>query len=228
MRLPSREDIAIIWDRYCTPLHIRAHMKQVNRIAVFLASRLITAGEHVNLDLVDRAALLHDTIRVTEAPRLSFEHYAHQPTPREIECWQKQRRRYPPSVSHNKINYEIFREDYPEMADVILHHGLPQVTDLRTLEEKIVNCADRYVQFDRIVSLQERLDDIHARYRGQFSYSLARDSAIVAASIALEKEIWEKINEDPRDLLSLLHDYESSQSSADSASSRVTTGTVAE
>lgn len=228
MRLPSQEDVLAIWHRYCTPVHVRAHMKQVNRVAVFLAMRLIAAREHVNLDLVDRAALLHDTIRVTEAPRLSFEHFRTQPTPHEIACWQKQRRRYPPSIPHHRINEEIFKEDYPEMAAVILHHGLPSMRDLHTMEEKIVNLADRYVQFDRIVSLQERLDDVHARYRGQFSYSLARDSAIVAASIALEKELWKKIGEDPRNLLSLLHHYESSQSSASSASSRVTAGTVAE
>lgn len=209
MDLPSRDEVAAFWDRYCTPPHIRRHMQQVNRVAVFLGSQLIAAGEHVNLELVDRAALLHDTIRLTESPTLALEHFDPSPTPEQVARWEEQRRMYPPSMPHQRVNEEIFKDAYPEMAEVILQHGLASVGNLRSLEEKVVHLADRYVKFDCIVSIKERLDDIHERYRGRFPTSLARDPRILHALEALEQEIWKKIGKNPRDLPALLEKYES-------------------
>ena len=55
------------------PENIRRHTETVTKIAVFLAERLRSAGEPVNVPLVEAAGLLHD---IAKYPALStHEHH---------------------------------------------------------------------------------------------------------------------------------------------------------
>lgn len=162
-----------------------------------LAQALIRAGESVRLELVDRACLLHDTVRVTEWENLTFEHFPSPPTAEDIAVWEHQRRQFPPSVPHAQVNYELFADQYPEVARLILLHSISSAPHVRTWEEKLVNYADRRVAHDRIVSVQERLEEGFNRYSKTSQTPLERDPAIVAAILGIEKEIFDRIGEDP-------------------------------
>lgn len=195
--LPTSQQCQEFWDQYKTPLHIREHMRQVNRVGVYIAGELIRCGEHVILDLVDRATLLHDTVRVTEWDRLSFEYFPYTPSSEEISAWEEQRRRWNPSVSHASINEEIFRDVYPEMAHVIGLHNIRSTQQLRTWEEKIVNYADRRVAHSCIVTIAERLEEGYARYLKTSKNPMERDPALVEAIYRIEREIFSRIGGDP-------------------------------
>ncbi|MFC1598126.1 hypothetical protein ACFL2M_01175 [Patescibacteria group bacterium] len=195
--LPTRAQCQEIWDRYRTPLHIREHMKQANRVAVFLARKLKKAGENVNIDLVDRASLLHDTIRVTDMEPGSFERFPYTPSQEEITAWKKQCEQFPPDVCHDQVNYEIFKEQFPEMAQVIRVHGVFDAPNVKTWEEKLVNYGDRRASHDKIVTVKERISDGEARYAAIHGRVSKTDPAAVKATYAIEQEIYSIIGGDP-------------------------------
>lgn len=199
--LPSKKEVQNIWDQYSTPKHIRRHMQQVNHVAMAVAQQLKASGEDVILDVVDRASLLHDTVRVTDWETLSFEHFPYTPSREEIAAWESQRSTFASTIPHSQVNYEIFKADYPEMAQVILLHSIGRVHELRTWEEKIVHYADRRVAHDRIVTVQERLDEAAERY-GKHGESLEHNPEIVTATFQLEKELQYHIAQDINQLVS--------------------------
>jgi hypothetical protein len=187
-------------------------MEQVNRVAVYLAQRLQEVGKPVILNLVDRASLLHDTLRVTEWNTLSFEYFPEPPSSEEIHTWELQRQSTPTHIPHAHVTADIFHDRYPELAQVIRLHSLGDAVNVRTWEEKIVNYADRRVSHDRIVTVQERLDEAYARYSKVQTFALERDPRVLSALIAIEHEIFDAIGEDPNDLLANMEHYEAKHS----------------
>ncbi|OGY85606.1 MAG: hypothetical protein A2233_03230 [Candidatus Kerfeldbacteria bacterium RIFOXYA2_FULL_38_24] len=208
LKLPTKAEVMQIWDLYKTPLHVRKHLQQVNRVGVYLAKQLIAVGENVILDLVDRATLLHDTLRVTEWKSLSLEKFPYTPTSAEIAVWTEQRKKYPPHIPHSKINYDIFHEQYPEMAMVIFRHDLMNLPLAETWEDKIVNYADRRVEQDQIVSLSERLHQLNKRYPFLFQNDKMTGRDIWAENKKLEQEIFSKLSLQPDQLLKAIQDEE--------------------
>lgn len=200
LALPTREECEQYWKEYHTPEHIRRHMRQVNRVAVGLAAALQAAGESVNVELVDRASLLHDTVRVTDWDRLTFEYFPEPPAAADIAVWEAQRQRWPVAIPHARVNAEIFADRYPELAQVILRHSLGDSANLATWEEKIVNYADRRVAHDQIVSVADRLEEGWQRYSRTTAQARERDPELVAAIQKIETEIFSRIGGDPAHL----------------------------
>lgn len=60
---PDRVECERILEHYRTPEQVRAHCRQVCRQALLLGGKLKNAGYHVDLGLVQSAALLHDVAR---------------------------------------------------------------------------------------------------------------------------------------------------------------------
>lgn len=197
MQLPSRAEVEEIWNEYKTPLHIRDHMRTVNRVAVAITRELISKDVPVILELVDRASLLHDTLRVTEWDSLSFEYFSYSPSTEEIATWEAQRNQFSSTIPHARVNETIFKDRYPEMAHVIGMHSLGSTPFLKTWEERIVNYADRRVAHATVVTVRERLREGFVRYSKTSKKPLDRDPAIIAAVTALEKEIFDIIGADP-------------------------------
>jgi putative nucleotidyltransferase with HDIG domain len=138
--LPTPEQCYALWDKNEMLPNIRAHTKQVAHVAKRVALRIQEMGVPVDVDLVETGALLHDiakTITVTGRGK-----------------------------NHTKLGSDIvLQEGYgKELADVVLYHGLPKFSFQLTLEQQIVNYADKRVKHDAIVSLKNRLDDIRVRY----------------------------------------------------------------
>jgi len=64
MRIPTKEQCYELFRKYKTPDNVIKHSEAVNKVAVFLASRLKEAGIDINVGIVNAASLLHDIARL--------------------------------------------------------------------------------------------------------------------------------------------------------------------
>lgn len=137
MNIPSREQCLQILKNNKTPSNVIEHCKAVAKVAGEIAEKLIKKGRKVNKELVIAGALLHDIERHKD--------------------------------NHVARGAELVKKlGYPEVAKVVSKHTLYKVeieeNQPRTLEEKIVFYADKRVKNDKVVSLEDRYDDIRERY----------------------------------------------------------------
>jgi len=138
-RLPSRRKCAQLLAKYNYPHPDYADSKHhilVNKLAVWIAESMREKGARVNVELVDRASLLHDIDQ-----SLPKKHH----------------------TEHGKLGARIMREEgYPEIARIIEVHNLDSVLDAKTspetLEEKIVYYADKRV-IQEIIDIDTRFNN---------------------------------------------------------------------
>ncbi len=171
----SRKECIKLWDKYKMPDNVRQHSLLVNKVAVFLAERLVEKGEEVFIDLVDTASLLHDIGKMREIEKKTENHIAE--------------------------GYEILqKENLVSQAIICRKHGslcaLDPTSRPKTWEEKLVFYADKRVLHDKIVSIQERLKDANKRYP---KYAKQEKKAFLFVE-KVEKEIFDKIGMKPEDL----------------------------
>ena len=145
MNIPSREQCLQILKNNKTPSNIIEHCKAVCKVAEEVAQKLVKKGMKVNKELVIAAALLHDIERHKE--------------------------------NHVIVGANLLKKlGYPEVAKVISKHTLYKVeieeNQPRTFEEKIVFYADKRVKNDKVVSLEERYDDINERYNVDLNWEM--------------------------------------------------------
>jgi HD superfamily phosphodiesterase len=182
-------------DGFGVPLHIRKHSLAVAKLGVFLAKKLKEKGISVDVDLVDRACLLHDLLRICD-PRFrgGYDRSAEFRILARKSC-------------HEDAAYELLKDKYPELALAVKRHRYAALLDEKdkpvTWEEKIVYYADKRVMHDRIVPLKERLDEAHirnARRRNCKNQAKLDSERIDAAIFELEREILDKIGLEPAEV----------------------------
>jgi len=138
-KIPSAEECGELMIQHCMLPNIIEHSWQVMRVAMFITNNLKT-GVEINRELVTAAALLHDITKTRAL--MTNEH-------------------------HDISGGELLRLlGFPTVADVVEQHIFLRNFDLRgRLEEsEIIYYADKRVLHDRIVSLQDRIEDMIARY----------------------------------------------------------------
>ena len=201
--LPTRRQCFDTIKEYHVPSHILKHSLAVAKLAVFLAERLKEKGEAVDVDLVDRACLLHDIARVCDFKELNYSNFEQTITEQDKAKWQQIRATYK-GVGHEDAAYEILREKFPLLALTIKKHKymamLDEKTRPNTWEEKLVYYADMRVMHDKIVPLEERLKEGHKR--NAFLHGSKAQSKINTAKVdpliyRLEQEIFDKIGLNP-------------------------------
>ena len=69
-KLPTREECFELIRQHAVPGHIVSHSIATAKLAVFLAERLKEKGIAVDVDLVERACLLHDVVRMCDFKKL--------------------------------------------------------------------------------------------------------------------------------------------------------------
>lgn len=170
MHLPTRKECLAFLEKYHTPQNVIKHSLVVDKIAVHLAEKFIQAGIKVNKDLIDRASLLHDIVRLTEIGH------------------------------HAEVGADIFKKDYPEMASVIAKHRLSAIikNSLKTWEEKIVYYADKRVNHDSLVNIELRMQE--GKKRWNVKKSDDKHELILKKMKELENEIFSLIKGDPNDI----------------------------
>lgn len=176
MNLPSREQCLSLLEKYGVPGHIARHSLAVERVAVFLAKKFNEAGIPVDAMLVSRAAVLHDIDKL-ETLKEGFGHL------------------------HGKLSREILeKEGFPEIGKIVEAHHLERILEKSPFdcwEEKIVLYADKRVNHDKIVSLDERFDYLLKRYGAEKGIRTTIMKCRLPAE-RLEKEIFSKINITPK------------------------------
>ncbi len=173
-RVPAISACYALFAEHGTPVDVVRHCLRVNQVAVFLAEALQLKGRRIDLELVDRASLLHSLNKHRESPTV---HHAEQ-TARELEG------------------------EYPVLADVIRKSPALCLIDaahpLKTLEEKVVSYADRRVLADEIVPIETKLYRTLAKELLRGLGSVAPD--LLVPLVRLEQELFAPLDFAPMDI----------------------------
>jgi putative nucleotidyltransferase with HDIG domain len=138
--IPSIEACFRLMDKYQMLGHIKAHSLVVARIAHLLARVLRDVGFDISVEKAVAGALLHDIGKT-----VSLES----------------------SKDHSEIGRQIcLQNNLEEIADIVGEHVRLKNYNLNGnySEKEVVFYADKRVNHDKIVSLEERLDYILGRY----------------------------------------------------------------
>jgi len=201
--LPTRKECLAILAEYHVPPHIVSHNRAVAKLAVFLAQRLNQNSAVIDIELLDRACLLHDMMRIFDFPEPDYHQFERSLPAEEKAKWRRLRAKYKAS-SHEDAACDILKEKYPALALAIKRHRYMALPDEKnrpdTWEEKLLYYADKRVMHERIVPLKERLAEGHKR--NILSHGSETQSKINTAKVdpmieEMEKEIFEKIALDP-------------------------------
>ncbi|MBI5388944.1 HD domain-containing protein [Candidatus Woesearchaeota archaeon] len=204
MKLPSKEECYALLATYKVPGHVIRHSEAVCRVAVFLAKRLKDKGMALDVQLVERAALLHDLLKTIDFQDFNAS-FGDKPSSQEIAFWQELKVKYK-GMKHETAAYLLLKERYPQIAHVILTHRysaiLTEDERPKTWEEKLVYYADKRVKHDTIVSLQERFEDGRKRYgRLKTKEEQETTARIEHAIVMLEQEIFNPLGITPNQLV---------------------------
>lgn len=164
MKLPSRGECIGWLKELEMPQNIFDHIMQVNRISVFLAEKIVEKGVKVDVDLVDRASIIHDIDK-----HLTLK-----------------------TGNHGFLGKEILeKKGFPNLAEFCVTHLLTHILnhEFSSLEHKIVFYADKRANGDKIVSLKERFDYFSKRYGSKSGSALKRILKSKAPTEELEKEL---------------------------------------
>lgn len=197
MKLPSRDLCFSMFKLYHTPAHVIKHCLVVNKISNFLSDCLTQAGIEVNHDLVDRASLLHDILRISDIQGDLFAYaLPEDQTEENRRIWLVQRELYQ-HQHHAKVGAALFKEIYPEMAEVIRKHRLGAIlsNELQTWEEKIVYYADKRVNHDQFCNVDERMSE--GKKRWHIKKEDDKSTEILLKLKEVENEIFSVINKKP-------------------------------
>ncbi len=174
--IPNLRECDDLMARYGMLPNIVAHSRQVMRVALAIADNMGN-GAAVDRDLVMAAALLHD---ITKTRALETKE------------------------SHDRTGGTLLRElGFPRVGEIVEQHVIltgfdPEAT---LSEREIVNYADKRVMHDRVVSLDERVEDLILRY-GVTEAAVASIRRNRQTAGAVEKKIRAAMAVDLEDALS--------------------------
>ncbi|MDY6951499.1 MAG: HDIG domain-containing protein [Thermodesulfobacteriota bacterium] len=172
--IPTRQECLILIEQYEVLPHIVRHSKIVTQVALLLGHKLNDGGCHLNLDLVEAGALLHDITKT--ASLQTKENHAH--TGAEL----------------------LISLGYPAVADVVRQHITldPQALYPDSISEaELVNYADKRVKHEEVVGIEERFRDIKERYITKFPALEERFEEVRLETQALEERIFSRIDISP-------------------------------
>lgn len=184
MNIPTREECLKLLNEYKVNESIQRHSKAVAKVAVFLAKKLKENGVEININLVEAAGLLHDSLKA-----VSFTHFEGL-SEEELKKTKELQAKYP-ETGHAEAAYLELKDKYPEVARVVRVHTPKHILQATTLEEKLVNYADKRVLHDKIVALKDRAK----HYREKYGFIMSDETAMAYAK--LEKQIFDTIGIQP-------------------------------
>jgi hypothetical protein len=164
LNLPSEEQALEYFDKYHVPESIRAHCLAVQGIAVFLAKKVQETGRIINVELVSLGSLLHDLFKMAAIKDVSPNEFHNKVFSEEELAMREHLRTTYPGMYENQIAYEIFKQEFPELATTLLNEGNPRLRE-RTIEESIIHYADYRIFKEQVVALQARFDYFRKRYQ---------------------------------------------------------------
>jgi HD superfamily phosphodiesterase len=182
--IPTIQQCDQIMDKYHMPDHIRAHSMVVARIAHLIASGLNSAGVDISVEKTVSGAMMHDIAKIS----CVHSHEDHCLKGKEI-------------CDH---------EGFYEISDIVNEHVILKhiVTEYDFNEKEIVNYSDKRVLHDKVVSIQERMEDIIVRYGSHFKHidfeRLVRKNYDISQLV--EKKLFKKLDFLPQDVSECITD----------------------
>lgn len=157
------EIINELYKRAGTPEHVVRHMQAVADFQDQLLDKLAAAGLSYDRDLLRCAALLHDVCRT--------EH------------------------NHAKAGADFLeREGFTQIADIVRdHHSPANDIEVKLTPSDILYYADKRVQGDMVVTVQERFDASLSKCRTP--EAIEKHDALLSRALAIEEAIRAVISE---------------------------------
>jgi uncharacterized protein len=178
-----RSDCLAVLRDHNVPDNIIGHSIVVERVALFLAEELVRAGNGMNLGLVSAGALLHD-----------------------IEKMRGIREGKP----HGELGAETTdRLGFVEVSPVVGQHvRLADYAENGRIDEaKLVNYADKRVNHEEIVTLDERFAYLFERYGAASPQAMERIVEMKHLTSDVEKQIFSRLSIAPGDIKRLIEEH---------------------
>jgi tRNA A37 threonylcarbamoyladenosine biosynthesis protein TsaE len=162
-KIPTHDKIENWRQEMRLPEHIRRHCDAVADLCDELSAHMLQRGIPVRQRLLRAAAEVHDLLRFLDFRPGGY--HAEKNSPEELAHWEEIRTRYP-GLKHEPACAAFLRsKHFDALATIVAVHGLtlPSPTR-RTIEQQLLFYADKRVNIDRRVSLEERFADFATRY----------------------------------------------------------------
>ena len=182
--IPSIETCFLLMEKYGMLENIKAHSVVVAKIARLIAKGLEQAGVDISIEKTTAAALMHD---IGKTASLKY------------------------GGDHTEIGRQIcLRNHFEEIADIVREHVIFKDYELDGdySEKEIVYYADKRVNHDRIVSLDERLAYILERYGNNQQDLCRRIKKNFKLCAKVETKLFTKLNFRPESLSRLVEKEE--------------------
>jgi len=170
--IPTREECIELLKKHNVTKSKLVHTLLVEKVALFLAKKLIEKGESIDLDIISRGALVHDVGKDMQRKT---------------------------GRCHSKEGYDICKaENIDESICLIVkNHVLEEIIEisLDNIEQKILFYVDKICK-NEIIGVDKRMEpwfEKHPEVNELFS-------AAKVKILELEKEIFEKLDFNPEDL----------------------------
>jgi len=204
MKIPSDEFCRSLFEQYAVPAPIRRHLAKVEDVGTFLATQLVNAGVDIDVPLVAVGCRLHDAFKAASLEALvPRPEWGYVPTARELEVWKELRSRFA-GLHETIVAATVLREaSYPEFADFVAQIGSTGNPTYLTerIELQLLHYADWRVQFDTIISFDDRLAYLREAYKTKWidrGESWWED--ILHEEKELERRLFERLPFAPDDL----------------------------
>ncbi|MFA6461046.1 MAG: HD domain-containing protein [Candidatus Woesearchaeota archaeon] len=162
MNLPSEQQCLDWFKEFKVPRNILQHCLKVRETALILAERFQQRNHPIDIELIDRMALLHDlfkmaTINLDAPPK----YHRSELSEEELLARENLIKNYP-GMHEGEIAYSFLLPKYPELAlalkrsasltekkecweEIIVHYA-----DWRTLQNKIVTIPERIIYLEQV------------------------------------------------------------------------------
>jgi uncharacterized protein len=177
--IPEREECLKILADEGVPEHIVRHSLVVEEIALFIADGLSRAGVKLNKKLISAGAILHD---VSKMPAMEEGKY------------------------HGEMGSDLMIElGFPEVAPIVRQHVFLDDYEGDLISEAgLVNYADKRVNHDEIVTLDERFSYLFERYGVKSEEAKERIERLYRLTRILEDDIFRRLPYGPSDIAGLI------------------------
>ncbi len=180
--IPTRTECLALLRDHGVPEHIIDHSIVVERVALFLAGELARTGNETDPELVSAGALLHDIDKM---------------------------RALAEGRPHSEMGAETAgRIGYGEVAPIVGQHvRLSDYTDNGAINEaKLVNYADKRVNHEQIVTLDERFEYLMQRYGSASPEARERIAEMKRLTGVIEDQIFKRLAIHPGDIKELIEE----------------------
>ncbi len=179
MTIPDEHTCMALVRKYETPDHIVRHSLQVWLVARVIGSAMIRRHHPMDMDLLKAACLLHD---IGKYPCIL------------------EGNRYHDIKGQEMLEYE----GYPEVGSIIARHVNLREKDGEPIgEAHVLFYADKRVNHDEIVSLEERFDYLFRTY-AKSPQTTAGIGKMKADTMRLEERIFRLLDFDPDRLAAMV------------------------